>query len=199
MIPNGKSLQPAQIKSSVWSQTSTALLKCKKLQISYLSRSKTELKQLQIHPAGLVSRHAISYLIGSVDGYDDLRQFALNRIHLAECLEAPARVRDDFEIERYTQQDLNTATAIEQVELVADISPQIAWLLNETPLSTQQTLESLKDSNWKRLRAKVPDDNETLWWIFGLGENVRVWEPQSWIDTIKGKAARLEALYARQP
>ena len=198
-IPNGKSLQPAQIAPSVWSQTSTALLECKKLQISYLSRSKTELKQLQIHPAGLVSRHAISYLIGSVDDYDDLRQFALHRIHLAECLEAPARVRDDFEIERYIQQDLNTTTVIEQVELVADISPQIAWLLNETPLSKQQALESLKDSNWKRLRAKVPDDNETLWWIFGLGENVRVHEPQSWADTIKGKVAKLEALYARQP
>ena len=196
-IPNGKSLQPAQIAPYVWSQTSTALLERKQLQISYLSRSKVELKQLLIHPAGLVSRHAISYLIGSVDGYDDLRQFALHRIHQAECIEAPASVRDDFEIDRYIRQDLNTDAAIEQVELVADISPQIAWLLGETPLSTQQSLEPLKDSNWKRLRAMVPDDNETLWWIFGLSENVRVREPQSWADTIKGKAARLEALYAR--
>jgi len=194
-IPNGKSLQPAQIAPCVWDQTSTALLERKQLQISYLSRSKSELKQLLVHPTGLVSRHSISYLIGSVDGYDDLRQFALHRIHHAECLEAPARTRDDFEIERYIRKDLNTDAPIEQVELVADLSPQIAWLLGETPLSLEQSLEPLPDSDWQRLRATVPDDQETLWWVFGLGENVRVWEPQSWVQSIKEKVARLKAQY----
>lgn len=194
-IPNGKSLQPAQISPDVWGQASTALLGRKQLQISYLSRSKIELKQLLIHPAGLVSRHTISYLIGSVDGYDDLRQFALHRIHQAECLEAPARARDDFEIDHYIRQDFNTDTPIEQVELVADISPQIAWLLGETPLSRQQSLEKLEDSDWKRLRAWVPDDQETMWWVFSLGENVRVFEPNSWTTAIREKASRLIALY----
>ena len=194
-IPNGKSLQPAQIAPNVWDQTSTALLGHKQLQISYLSRSKIELKQLLIHPAGLVSRHAISYLIGSVDGYDDLRQFALHRICQAECLETPARAREDFEIDLYIRQDLNTSTAIEQVELVADISPQIAWLLSETPLSTEQTLEPLEDTDWKRLRARVPDDQETLWWVFGLGENVRILEPETWVRSIKVKITKLSTFY----
>ena len=194
-IPSGKSLQPAKIAPCVWEQASTALLERKQLQISYLSRSKGELNKFLIHPAGLVSRHAISYLIGSVNGYDDLRQFALHRIHQAECLEAPARVRDDFEIERYIRKNLNTDAPIEQAELVADVSPQIAWLLGETPLSLEQSLEPLPDSDWQRLRATVPDDQETLWWVFGLGENVRVWEPQSWVQSIKEKVARLKAQY----
>lgn len=193
--PNGKSLQPAQIISQVWELTSTALLEHKQLQISYLSRSKTELKQLLIHPAGLVSRHAISYLIGSVDGYNDLRQFALHRIRQAECLDAAARTHNDFEIDSYIRQDLNTTAPIEQVELVADVSPQIAWLLSETPLSNEQSLKPLPDSDWQRLRATVPDDQETQWWVFGLGENVRVWEPQSWVQSIKEKVARLKAQY----
>jgi len=193
--PNGKSLQPAQIASQVWEQTSSALLEHKQLQINYLSRSKRELKQLLIHPAGLVSRHAISYLIGSVDGYDDLRQFALHRIHQAECLDAAARAHNDFEIDSYIRQNLNTAELIEQVELVADVSPQIAWLLSETPLSNEQSLKPLPDSDWQRLRAIVPDDQETLWWVFGLGENVRVWEPQSWVLAVREKATRLSVLY----
>ncbi|MBO0643647.1 WYL domain-containing protein [Pseudomonas stutzeri] len=196
-IPNGKSLQPAQIYPCVWDQASTALLERKQLQISYLSRSKNELKQLLIHPAGLVSRHAISYLIGSVDGYDDLRQFALHRIHQAECLDAPARAQDNFQIERYIRQDLNTDTPIEQVELVAEVSAQIAWLLSETPLSSHQRLEQLPDSDWKRLRAIVPNDQETLWWVFGLGENVRVIEPLAWAHTIRHRATKVGALYAQ--
>ncbi|MGF0334992.1 helix-turn-helix transcriptional regulator [Ectopseudomonas toyotomiensis] len=194
--PNGKSLQPAQIASQVWEQTSIALLEHKQLQISYLSRSKTELKQLLIHPAGLISRHAISYLIGSVDGYDDLRQFALHRIRQAECLDTAARVHDDFEIDSYIRQDLNTTAPIAQVELVADVSPQIAWLLGETPLSTQQSLQALEGSDWKRLHAWVPDDHETQWWVFGLGENVRVHEPESWAGAIKERATKVGALYA---
>ncbi len=148
-----------------------------------------------IHPAGLVSRHAISYLIGSVDGYNDLRQFALHRIRQAECLDAAARTHNDFEIDSYIRQDLNTTAPIEQVELVADVSPQIAWLLSETPLSNEQSLKPLPDSDWQRLRATVPDDQETQWWVFGLGENVRVWEPQSWVQSIKEKVARLKAQY----
>ena len=119
----------------------------------------------------------------------------MHRIHQAECLEAPGRASDDFEIERYIRQDLNTDTPVEQVELVADVSPQIAWLLGETPLSAQQSLEPLKGCDWKRLRAIVPDDQETQWWVFGLGENVRVSEPKSWAATIQKRAACLRALY----
>lgn len=197
-IPNGKALQPAQITPYVWDQISTALLERKQLQISYLSRSKIERKQLLIHPAGLVSRHTISYLIGSVDGYEDLRQFALHRIHQAECLGAPARARNDFDIESYIRQYLNTSTAIEQVELVADIAPQIAWLLGETPLSTEQSLEPLEGSDWQHLRAKVPDDQETMWWVFSLGENVRVCEPKHWAAAIQERASRLRALYEQE-
>ncbi|WP_394560511.1 helix-turn-helix transcriptional regulator [Aquipseudomonas alcaligenes] len=194
--PNGKSLRPAQIASQVWEQTSIALLEHKQLQISYLSRSKTELKQLLIHPAGLVSRHAISYLIGSVDGYDDLRQFALHRIHQADCLGAVARAHGDFEIDRYIRQDLNTTAPIEQVELVADVSPQVAWLLNETPLSQQQSLTPITDSQWQRLHAQVPLDQETLWWIFGLNENIRVHAPLIWVEEISQRIARMKTFYA---
>ncbi|TRO25844.1 WYL domain-containing protein [Ectopseudomonas mendocina] len=194
-IPNGKSLQPAQIAPCVWEQASTALLERKQLQISYLSRSKSELKKFLIHPAGLVSRHAISYLIGSVNGYEDLRQFALHRIHQAECIDTPASARDDFEIGRYIRQNLNATAPIEQVELVADVSPQIAWLIGETPLSSEQSLEPLQDSDWQRLRAWVPEDQETLWWLFGLGENIRVREPQNWARDIRQKADKLQSLY----
>lgn len=196
-LPNGKALLPAEIDKDVWQETSAALLERKPLRIDYLSRSKAAAKQLLIHPAGLISRHSISYLIASVDGYDDLRQFALHRIHHAERLNEPARARPDFAVDTYIRQQLNTAAPIEQVALVADVAPQIAWLLGETPLSPEQSLEPLPNSDWQRLRAKVPDDKETLWWVFGLGENIRVLEPSHWATNVQSRAAKVEALYAR--
>jgi len=194
-LPNGKALLPAEVAPKIWVEVSAALLERKQLRIHYLSRSKAELNERLIHPAGLISRHAISYLLGTVEGYADVRQFALHRIHQAECLSAPANEHPGFEIDRYIRQDLNTAGPIEQIELIADVTPQIAWLLSETPLSSQQRLEPLEGGDWQRLCASVPNDQETLWWVFGLGENVRVYEPKEWVTAIKERARKVNALY----
>lgn len=196
-LPNGKALLPAEVTPEVWAAVSAALLERKQLRIHYLSRSKAEANERLLHPVGLISRHAIGYLLASVDGYADVRQFALHRIQQAECLDATANEQPDFAIDHYIRQELNTSAPIEQVQLIADVAPQIAWLLGETPLSSEQRLEPLADSDWQRLHATVPDDRETLWWVFGLGENVRVHEPQSWVQAIRERIGKLEALYAQ--
>ncbi|WP_028238266.1 helix-turn-helix transcriptional regulator [Stutzerimonas azotifigens] len=198
-IPNGKALQPAPVTAAVWQEVSTALLKRKQLRVDYLSRSKAELKQLLIHPAGLVSRHSISYLIGSVDGYEDTRQFALQRIQNAECLDMAAREQSDFEIDYYVRNGgFNSPGPVEEVELVADVSPQIAWLLRETPLCREQILQPLPGTDWCRLTARTPDDLQTLWWVFGLGDNIRVHEPTHWIEAIRARREGMAKLY-QQP
>lgn len=196
-LPNGKTLLPAKINDDVWLTVSTALMKARALQVSYLSRSKQQPSDLTLHPAGLVARHSQSYLLARVDGYDDIRQFALHRILQASELEAPAAIPDDFDIDHYVQGSLNNDGPAETIELVADVSPQIAWLLSETALSNEQSLESLEGTDWQRLRAMVPDDSETLWWVFGLGENVRIHMPPHWAVDIQSRAVRLGALYMR--
>lgn len=196
-LPNGKALLPAQVNVDVWRAVSVALLERRQLKVDYLSRSKAEHKQLLLHPAGLISRHSISYLIANVDGYADLRQFALHRIHNAEPLEAEAQHNKPLDLDHYIRLGgFNAPAPVEEVELVAEVSPQIAWLLGETPLSPEQSLDPLPSSDWQCLRAVVPDDQETQWWIFGLGEEVKVLEPEAWVTTVKQRAARLGALYA---
>ncbi|AMO77467.1 helix-turn-helix transcriptional regulator [Pseudomonas citronellolis] len=194
-IPNGKTLLPAALDLQVWGQVSAGLLERRQLQVTYQSRSKGAIKHLRLHPAGLVSRHTISYLLASVEGYKDLRQFALHRIKKVELLDEPANQHTSFDVDLYIRQDLNASSPIQQVELVADISPQIAWLLSETPLGPQQSMSPLPNTDWQNLRVPVPNDQETLWWVFGLGENARVYKPEKWSEEIKQKAARLVELY----
>ncbi|HLT04104.1 MAG TPA: WYL domain-containing protein, partial [Pseudomonas sp.] len=67
-----------------------------------------------------------------------------------------------------------------------------------TPISARQRIEPLPDTDWERLHAWVPMDQETLWWVFGLGENVRVREPASWAQEIRARGATLLNLYAQQ-
>jgi len=193
-LPNGKALQAAEIDASIWAQVSTALLEARQLGVVYLSRSNGKYRTLHIHPAGMVSRHSVSYLIAQVDGYTDFRQFALHRIHQAICLDAPACEQTDFEIDHFIRTAFNNSGQVRYHELVADVSPQIAWLLNETPICPEQTLEPPKDSDWQRLRVDLPDDQETFWWTFGLGESLRLYEPHFWVEAIKEKLIETEML-----
>lgn len=195
-LPNGKVLLPAKVDSQVWADVSAALVENKQLQVTYLSRSKGEAKVFRVHPAGLVSRHSVSYLIGTVNEYDDLRQFALHRIQKTEVLGTSGREHGDYDIDGYIAAGAFALRQAEQeVELIADVHPQIAWLLSETPLSSQQSLEPLAGSDWQRLCAQVPLDQETLWWIFGLNDNIRVHKPQVWVDKIRTKLRNLQVFY----
>ncbi|WAB91875.1 WYL domain-containing protein [Pseudomonas citronellolis] len=195
-LPNGKTLLPAALPPQVWGQVSTGLLERKQLLVTYQSRSKSALKQFRLNPAGLVSRHAISYLLASVEGYSDLRQFALHRIKQVQVLDEPAVPYTSFDVDHYIASGaFSLRQGNTEVELIADIHPQIVSLLSETPLSHEQTLRNLPGSDWQRLYAKVPLDRETLWWIFGLNDNIRVHSPQVWADEIRQRLQSMQELY----
>lgn len=83
-----------------------------------------------------------------------------------------------------------------EVTLVADVSPYTASVLSETKLCEQQTLESIDNSNWQRVTAKVPNNQETLWWIYSLNSNIHVHEPKEWVEEIKENLERVQGMYA---
>lgn len=195
-LPNGKALLPAALAPQVWGQVSAGLLERRQLLVTYQSRSKGALKQFRLHPAGLVSRHAISYLLASVEGYSDLRQFALHRIRQVQLLDEPATPHTRSAVDRYIASGaFSLRQGDSDIELIADIHPKIAALLGETPLSREQTLSELPGSDWQRLHAKVPLDRETLWWIFGLNDHIRVHAPQTWADEIRQRLQSMQELY----
>lgn len=195
-LPNSKTLLPANIPEAIWDTVSTALLKRQQVKVLYLSRGSEAAKERVLHPAGLISRHTVSYLVASVDGYHDLRQFALHRMQSAEDLNKPANTQPAFNIDHYIQEELNTSEPIKPVRLVADIAPSLTWLLRETPLATDQQLTPVDDNpGWHKLTATIPNDSETRWWVFGLGEKIKVYEPVAWRDEIISRLNKALSLY----
>ncbi|MGH8054890.1 MAG: helix-turn-helix transcriptional regulator [Stenotrophomonas sp.] len=196
-LPNGKTLLPASVDGQVWESAATALLEQRQLQVDYFSRVKGEVKTMTLHPKGLASRGPASYLIASVGDYTDVRHFALHRIQKAEVLSEPAR-DDDFDMDAYLPTAAFTPRqGTGMVELVADVHPDTAGILQETPLSDDQILESLAETNWLQLKASVPDDQEMLWWVYGHGKNILVHEPASWATIISENSRAVQTLYAR--
>lgn len=191
-IPNGKALIPAPFNEVIWQVVAQALLENKALDVIYLSRSAQQEKQFILHPQGLVSRHSVTYLLATVNDYEDIRQFALHRIEKATISGCSWRESVMFDLDNYI---LNGAFGYQEENedtiLIANVAPQLAWLLMETPLSNHQTLIPLEESDWQRLEAMVPNDQQTLWWLKGLGANVEVLEPLTWQNDILATAREI--------
>ena len=162
-IPNGKSLIPASISEQTWSVVTESLLYKKQINIHY-KNLKGQLKQWRIHPQGLVSRHSASYLIVTINDYQDLKILALHRIQTAQVLPEDCKQVDEKTISDYIDSgELGWGSGAGHVQLVAEVSPYTAGILNETKLSLQQTLTPIINSDWHTLIATVPNNKETLW------------------------------------
>ncbi|RUR36645.1 helix-turn-helix transcriptional regulator [Vreelandella populi] len=195
-IPNGKALIPAELDETTWQVVAQALLEQKAIDVNYLSRTTETEKALILHPQGIVSRHSVTYLLAQVDGFDDLRQFALHRVKNAAISETAWQVRAGFNIDTYIQSSaFGYRQGSKDVTLDAEINRSVAWLLKETPLSSEQSISPTNKSGWYRLTALVPDDQQTLWWLMGMGANVKVHAPSTWRDELKASAERVLAHY----
>ncbi|MYL25127.1 WYL domain-containing protein [Halomonas alkaliantarctica] len=195
-IPNGKALIPAELDEVTWQTVSQALLEQKAIDVMYLSRSTETEKPLTLHPQGLVSRHSVTYLLAQVEGFDDLRQFALHRIKGVTLSAVPWRAKADFDIDAYIQGGaFGYRQGTRDVTLEAEIARPVAWLLQETPLSDTQHIAPLPGQDNYLLTARVPDDQQTLWWLMGMGANIKVLAPASWRDALKTNAEQVVAHY----
>lgn len=194
-LPNGRALLPAIVDGKVWEHVADALLRQRQLRVDYLSRAKGDIRPMVLHPRGIVSRGPCNYLIASVGEYSDIRHFAMHRIQRAELLELTSR-DDAFDMDDYLPGAAFTPRqGTDTVELIADVHPQLAWTLRETPLSSDQTLTPIPETDWVRLHAHLPDDQESFWWVYGLGENIRIQSPVALKQAVLARTHSVLSLY----
>ncbi|MDL0433706.1 WYL domain-containing protein [Marinobacter sp. TBZ242] len=199
-IPNGKALIPARLGEVIWQTVAQALLEQRALDVTYLSRSREEHKIFTLHPQGLVSRHSVTYLLATVNDFEDIRQFALQRIEAADFSDTPWQESTGFNLDEYIRGGaFGYPQNTDDVRLIAHVEPQVAWLLTVTPLAEEQTLTPFPDSDWQRLEAVVPDDQQTLWWLRGMGASVTVIEPKAWRDDMRATAEKILAQLDQEP
>ncbi|MCY0967438.1 helix-turn-helix transcriptional regulator [Parathalassolituus penaei] len=202
-LPTGKTLLPAEIKAGVWEKVGEALLLGQQLQVQYFSLAKGETRSLRLHPLALVMRDNKSYLVAMANDYEQETLYALHRISEVDILDAPARQLAGFDLDDYIRKGTFGWQPQGDVTLVAEIAPEVANLLRETPLSLQQSIEPLPDSHtrvgWYRLEAIVADDLETLWWVFSMNSRLKVQAPQHWVEEIHSRLRELCGLYEFAP
>jgi predicted DNA-binding transcriptional regulator YafY len=173
-VPPALPLLPPNINAEVLDVVQTALLYDRQVEIKYEAAHAEKISIQTLHPLALVQRGSITYLVATAFEYEDIRLYALHRIHKATATDNPATRPASFDLDSYIASGaLHFGDGT--LQLKAWISYELANYLRETALSKDQTL--LENDDCYQLTATVNDSWQLRWWILSQGDGLEVIEP----------------------
>ncbi|WP_169449524.1 helix-turn-helix transcriptional regulator [Oceanobacter kriegii] len=192
-IPNRIQYKDPIIDSKVWGAITTCLLEQKKINVEYKCRGSEQPKKIDLHPLGLIVRNNSTCLVARAREYDYINCYALKRFHYVEVTSERATVPNNFSLDQYIASgNAGWGRKGKHIALKARISSSIANHLNETPVGKIQKNSDILDADWKELTASIPDNQESLWWVFSLNSQIEVVEPLEWRNAIIESSMRIQ-------
>lgn len=180
----GLPLHPTDISTDTIEAIYSSVLSEKCLQIVYSSLTSGKESSFIFHPYGIVVRNERSYLVGKYDGYNDIRQLVLSRVVEAERIRIPAALEPDFSLEDFvTKGEMGVTRSAHELHIKLWITPVLARILAETPLSQEQIIEPKGDDFV--VTASVDDTDELRHWILSMCNHITVLTPISLKNEIK--------------
>jgi len=177
-----RSIAPSQpliapdIFPQVQEELSLALLNEKQVDLRYRKKGKNQLESYTAHPLGLILRGPVIYLACRLRDYVDVRLLALHRIVDITMLDKPAECPPGFDLDRVIDEGRLSFGKGNRIALSLRFSAEAGEHLSETPLSKDQTIETLNDGSL-RVCATVADTPQLVWWILAFGPQVTVESP----------------------
>ena len=194
ILPRHMPMQPPEIPPQVLDAVYQGLLEQRQIAVNYTRRGDKASKRLVLHPLALVVRDAIHYLLATVWDFTDIRQLVLHRIDSAQLLDEPAKEPPGFNLDDYIQQGGFDYAHGQLIRLIARFEPFAAQALLETPLSTDQTHQTLNNGNIE-IQATVNDSDQLRWWLMGYGSGVEVVGPENLREYLRMEVKALQSAY----
>ncbi|MCB0075853.1 MAG: transcriptional regulator [Anaerolineales bacterium] len=167
----------------------------RQVRIRYLSTKRTDEKEYVIEPYFIEpTERGNTYVIGRVEGRDQVLTFKLDRIRQAELL------YDTFEQppEMYPSQLMSHAWGIVFGEPIEEITlhfaPEVARRIDETQWHPSQRVETLPNGG-RQMTLALSGTWEVVPWIRTWGNMVEVIAPAALRQTMAEEARALAALY----
>lgn len=195
-----RSVQPTQplfspiLKPGILETVQDALLNNRQLAVSYRSFQAESAQRYDLHPLGLVLRGVSSYLIALKEAEGSAHMFALHRLESATMGDAPSKRPLNFDLDGYLDSGAMHFGAGHLLMLEAELAPELAGMLQETPLSEDQALSQIKRGQWL-LTATVRDSWQLIWWILSQGDAIQVQAPLDLRERIKHQLEATLRLY----
>lgn len=177
-VPPTLTLLAPEVDDELLERLQLALLEDRQLQCRYFSAQGRKTRELRLNPLALIQRGNLSYLVAVVDGYADVRLFAVHRFQQAQPLDTPCQRPADFDLNRYiadgAMQFISPGAG--SIRLQAWIDAELARQLGEAPLAADMQLQA--EGEGFRLSATVPDSWQLRWWLLSRTGQIVVREPQ---------------------
>lgn len=174
---------PPEIKADLLDVIQQALMNDTQLSSRYYSAHKNQFHNFTLNPLGLVQRAHTTYLIATVEPFDDIRQFVVHRFEEAHLLASACSKPDGFNLKNYVESGAMQFGTHEKIQLEAWVSEGLARLLQESPISHDMLLDT--EDEGSRLTATVNDSWELKWWILSHAGSIQVYKPKPLRDEIK--------------
>lgn len=192
-VPPGLTFLPPALDPEVLRTVQDALLAGRQLSASYTSAGAEAPKELVLHPLAMIQQGPRPYLLATTFDYDQRLYYALHRIGRAERLDKPARRPKGFSLDDFLANGGAQFGPDEVVALKARVSPELAAILSETPLSADQKI-SLKEGQ-AMLTATLKSSWQLEYWILSQGPAITVVAPAKLRKSIAKRLQQAAANY----
>ncbi len=195
-IHRGPDLIPPEVRAEVHDAVCEALLEARQLAVTYRRRGAATPSERLLHPAGLVTRAGVVYLVAYVGDHSDLRHFALHRMTTAQVRAEKARSASGFSLDRHVHAEDAFAYPLSErpISLKLLAVDAVVEHLSESRLSEDQRMTPGPDGR-TLIEATVADTRELRWWLRGFGDHVEVQSPAALRSEFEEQSRALRALY----
>lgn len=166
------------IDADVLETVTEALLSESCCQLTYQARSWPKPEQIIVHPLGLIFRDPNVYLIGTIEGREDVRQLVLHRATTGELVDKPVDRPENFDLDLYIHSGamgiLHSSKPI-YLKLRCD-KPALNHLI-EAPLGFDQTATEIDDNTFE-IAVTVGDTQDLRWWLTAQAVHCDILEPE---------------------
>jgi predicted DNA-binding transcriptional regulator YafY len=176
-VPPTMPLLPPVIDLEVLSSIQEAVLQEREVDAYYRGLTSDIAEAILLHPLGLILRGNIMYLVATAYEYGDVRLYALHRMRSVIVREELRNSPKEFTLADYLKEGHGHFKSADGfICLEAVVSRELGQILAETPLSIDQTMESVNDGH--RLTATVQYTWQLEWWILSQGRKIKIIEPK---------------------
>ena len=194
-INEGLQLQSANVSQRVINNMHEALWDEKVVIAKYQSRTNKFAHIYKIHPAGLVYRGRIIYLICSFDeNHEKIIYLPLQRFKSVEILHEEKSIHQGKKVSSLVKDLLGFKLNNKKLKVKLKFSKMAGAHLFETPLSKNQSIKETKDGFFI-VEDEVVDNMELRYWIRAFGDEVEVIQPKTLRDEFVKLSKRLRKKY----
>lgn len=197
VLPETVPLAVPEVAAEVGNCICDALLRERQLEVNYRAIEAARARRFVLHPLGLVLRGGVFYLVATVEGYEDARQFALQRMSQPKVLEEACRRPRDFSLAAHIhEQRAFEWPRGEMIRLELRVDSWLSRHLGERPLAADQEITPMRgEEDAFRVRATVAGTEQLHWWLRSLGSHVEVLKPARLRRRLATELTELAARY----